>query len=96
MKTADLIEKKFVGTHELRKNLTSLLNNLKNTHGEVIITQQGKPKAILMSMPVYLELQDTLEDLASPGFIDSLNKAVDEVERGQGVPMEEVYKKLGL
>lgn len=96
MKTSDLIEKKFIGTHELRKNLTLLLDDLKKTNGEVIITQQGKPKAILMSMSVYLELQDTLEDLAHPDFIEDLNKAVEEVEQGNGIPAEEVYKKLGI
>ena len=91
-----LLEKKFVGTHELRTKLSELLKELRKQGGEVVITQQGKPAAILMDVELYLELQETLQDLSQPGFVEELNRAIEEVEGGKGVPAEEVFQKLGI
>ena len=91
-----LLEKKFIGTHELRTKLTDLLKDLHKEGGEVVITSQGKPSAVLMDVELYLELQETLRDLSEPGFVEELNKAVEEAEQGKGTPAEEVFKKLGV
>ena len=91
-----LLEKKFVGTHELRTKLSELLKELHKQGGEVVITRQGKPAAILMDVELYLELQETLQDLSEPGFLEELNQAIEEVEQGKGIPADKVFKKLSL
>ena len=57
---ANLIQKQFIGTDDLRKDLTGILANLAKTGGEIVITQHGKPVAILMSITSYEKLQNQL------------------------------------
>ena len=63
MKSSLLLDKKFVGTHEFRKNLTKLLTKLNKNHSEIVVTRQGKPTAILVSLKNYKEMMDKLDDL---------------------------------
>jgi prevent-host-death family protein len=91
----NILQKKFVGTDDLRKNLTSILDGLSENGGEVILTQHGKPQAILLNLEAYLELQEQLAD-SDPKLIKEINDAIADVEAGNGIPADEVFKQLGI
>lgn len=93
---ANLLQKKFIGTDDLRKDLTEILDKLPEEGGEIVVTQHGKPQAILVDLDTYLEQQETLEDLARPGFIESLHKAAGEVRAGKGITHEQLLKDLKI
>lgn len=93
---ADILQKKFIGVDDLRRQLTNILDKLPQEGGEVVITQHGQPKAILTDIDSYLGLLETLEDLSTPGFIDSIHQAVKEVKAGKGLTHEQLIKKLKL
>lgn len=92
---ANILEKRFIGTDELRKNLTTILDQLPAEGGEVIVTQHGKPQAILLDVEYYLELQEQIAD-ANPKLIKEINEAIEDVEAGNGVVAQKVFKDLGL
>ncbi len=92
----NILHKKFIGTDDLRKNLTSVLSDLSKTGSEIIVTQHGKPQAILVDLNAYLEQQETLEDLSTPGFIESIHKGVQEVRAGKGITLEQLKKDLNF
>lgn len=87
-----ILQKKFIGTDDLRKNLTSILDNLSEVGGEIILTQHGKPQAILLNIQSYLELQEQLAD-ANPDLIKSVNEAVEDVKKNGGIPADQVFKE---
>lgn len=91
-----LIQKKFIGTDDLRKDLTSILEKLPEEGGEIVVTQHGKPQAVLLDLESYLELKETLEDLARPGFIDSIHQGAQEIKNGKGLTLEQLKKNLDL
>lgn len=62
----------------------------------MVVTRQGKPAAVLMDLEYFLELQEAMKDLLEPGYIQKLNRAVDEMASGKGIPAEKVYKELDL
>lgn len=93
---ANILQKKFIGTDELRKDLTDILDKLPEEGGQIVVTHHGKPKAILTDLNAYIEQQETLEDLARPGFIESLHQAADEVRQGKGITHEQLLKNLKL
>lgn len=95
---SELIQKKFVGTNDLRRELAKILKRLKREGGEVIVTQHGKPRAVLLGLDSYLEFQELQEQMADldPKLIKEVNKAVADIESGKGVPAEEVFGKLGI
>ncbi len=92
-----LLDKKFVGADDLRKELTKILNKL-SKEGEVVITQHGQPKGVLMDVATYLEYEEMLERIADsdPKLIKEINEAIADVKAGNGVPAEEVWKQLGI
>lgn len=91
----NLIQKKYVGTDELRKNLTAILDKLPEEGGEIIITQHGKPQAILFDIESYLEREEVLAD-SDPELIKELNETIDDVKAGNGIPAQKVFEELGL
>ena len=92
-----LLDKRFVGSDDLRKKLTDILNKLPKER-EVVITQNGKPKGVLLDIKSYLEIEELLEKIADsdPKLIKRVNKAVADVKKHGGIPAEEVWKKLGI
>lgn len=96
LSTADLIRKKYIGTDDLRKRLTEILDALPDEGGEVVVTQHGQPQAILLDLESYLDLYETIEDLQRPGFIESIHRAAREVKAGKGITHEQLLKNLKL
>lgn len=93
---ADAIKKKFIGADDLRRDLSDILENMPGADSQLIITQHGKPKAILLDLNTYLELVDIQEDIIQPGYVDSLYKELAAVKKGGGISHEELMKELKL
>jgi antitoxin YefM len=91
-----VLQGQFVGMHELRKNLTKLLDGLRAEGHEVVITRQGKPSAVIMDLEKYLEVQEAFEEFSQPEYVASLLAARDEIRQGRGVAAEEVFRQKGL
>lgn len=96
LSTADWVRKKYIGTDDLRKRLTEILDKLPEEGGEVIVTQHGQPQAILVALDSYLDLYETIEDLQRPNFIESIHEGAREIEQGKGLTMAQLKKNLGL
>lgn len=94
---SNLLDKKFVGTDELRRDLTKILNQVPQ-EGEVVVTQHGKPKVVMIDIETYLKIQE-LEDALSdydPKFVKKMNKALANVKKYGGIPAEKVWEELGI
>jgi len=94
---SDILQKKFIGTDELRRELTDIIDSLPKEK-ELIITQHGKPQAVLVDLDSYIKQEELLEQLAdsNPQLIKRVNKAVSEVKKGKRIPTEKVFKDLGI
>ena len=93
----------FIGTHELRRKLTALLDNVKKTNEPVVITSQGKPTAILTSVENYNQLQEMIDELqlaikelADKKYIKELISEKKKIKSGKGIAAEDLYKQLGI
>lgn len=91
---ASLLTKKFVGVDSLRRQLTAILDKLPNEQS-VVVTQHGKPQAVLLDLESYIELQEQLAD-SDLKLIKRVNEAVAEVRAGKGIPAEKVFQRLGI
>jgi prevent-host-death family protein len=92
----DILKNPFVGVHELRKNLTKLLSSVKEDGADVVITQQGKPVALLMDVERYLEMKQALKEFSDPEYLAALLEAKREIREGKGNPAEKVFANKGL
>ena len=92
---AQTLQKKFVGVDDLRKGLTEILDKLSQEGGEIVVTQRGVPQAVLVDLNTYLELAETLQDLTTPGFIESIHQTAQEMRGGNSLTLEQLKKALG-
>lgn len=96
MQTLDhLLQEKFIGVDELRRELTKILDNLPKRGGEIVITQHGKPQAMLIDLKYYLELQEQLSDY-NPKLIAKVNRALKSAKIGNKVTTSRVFDNLGI
>ncbi|KKS96699.1 MAG: hypothetical protein UV73_C0009G0050 [Candidatus Gottesmanbacteria bacterium GW2011_GWA2_43_14] len=99
----DFIQSTFIGAFELRKNLSDLLSKLQKKKTEIVVTQNGKPAAMLLSLDKYLEmkelneeLEEALNELSNRKYIKTLKGEVEIVRSGKGLKARKLFQKLGL
>ncbi|MBM3120058.1 MAG: type II toxin-antitoxin system Phd/YefM family antitoxin [Chloroflexi bacterium] len=92
----DILNNPFVGVHELRKNLTKLLCLVSEDGADVVVTQQGKPVALLVDVEKYLEMKQALKEFSDPEYLAALLEAKREIREGKGIPAEKVFANKGL
>lgn len=92
----NLLKKKFIGADDLRRDLSDIIDKLPHEQSEIVITQHGEPKAVLVDLNIYLQLTDIQEDVIQPGYIDSLYKELEAVKKGKGISHEDLVKKLKI
>ena len=93
---AEVLQKKFIGTEELRRELSDILTRFSKEVGELVVTQHGVPQAVLIDLESYLNSYETLEDLQKPGFIESIYKELKEIDKGKCISHEQLKKNLGI
>lgn len=92
----DLLKNPFIGVHELRRSLTELLASIKEEGLDLVITQNGKPVAVLVDLERYLEMQEALREFADPEYLTALLQAREEIKAGKGIPVEKVFTKTAV
>ena len=79
-----------------REELTTLVKNARKKLDEYIITVNGTPAAILMSVEEYESWKETNEILADPGLMKAIKQGEKEIAEGKGIPWEKVKKDLKI
>lgn len=99
----NILEMPFVGTYQLRKDLPLLLKSISKKRGQVVVTQKGKPAAMLMSLKRYLELKTLAEELeevvremTDKKYLKSLLTERKEIKAGKGKTASDFFKELGV
>jgi len=78
---------------EAQQKLPELSNNL----GEpAIITQDGKPVIVALSMKQFASLIETIEILSDREFMSELREGIRQADLGQTVSLEALKLELGF
>ncbi len=80
----------FISITDLRANLPSLVDKVERNLGRLVITVQGKPKAILMSADELESLEETAEILSIPGAKRSIKEGLKQAEKRKGIALSEL------
>lgn len=81
---------------EARKDLSKIVDEVAKQHEHVVITKQGKPKAVVMSHDEFESWQETLEVLSDPTAMRAIRRSRREIRAGKGRSWEDVKARLGL
>jgi antitoxin YefM len=80
---------------EARNEFPTLVDNAKNKLDEYVITVNGKPAAILISIDEYESLRETLEIMSDKKLMKEIKEAAEDVKAGRVQTWEEVKRELG-
>ena len=82
---------------EARKKIFQIAEEIQKTNTYYTLTQNGKPKAVLMSADEFDSLMETIEVLSDPDLLKEIrdsDKALAEGRMDEFVPWEDVKKEL--
>ncbi len=85
-----------ISISDARANLPDLVDKVSEELDRVVITVNGKPKAILVSAEELESLEETAEILAIPGARESIKKGLKDIKSGRVTPLEDVIRELKL
>jgi len=80
--------------------MTRILSSVKEDGAEAVITQQGKPVALIINIEKYLEVQQALKEFPDPEYLADLLEARKEIREGKGflpkrsLPNIRIYYKV--
>ncbi len=74
---------------ELQNQTKQIVERVKNTRDTVIITQRGKPAALLVNYEDYEGMVATLEEMSQPDWRERLTEAERDSRAGKGIELAE-------
>lgn len=81
---------KYIAISDARATLPDLVEKVNSKYDEVVITVNGQPKAVMMSLDELESLKETAEILAIPGVKKELAEGLNEAKRGLGIPLADL------
>jgi antitoxin YefM len=79
-----------------RANLKEILDAVESTHERFVITRNGHPGVVLMSVEDLDALEETLDILSDPETVKAIQEGVEAADRGEYTTLEEVRREMGL
>ena len=77
-----------------REKLTSLVDEVADTMGEIFITKNGQTKAVLMSAEERLSWEETIYSLSNPETMKAIREADKDYLMGRTVSFEHIRKSF--
>ena len=79
-----------------RKDLTILVDNANKMLEEYIITVNGTPAAVLISVAEYESWKETNEIMGNPDLLNAIREGEKDIENGDFITFEQLKKNLNL
>ncbi|MFH1769315.1 MAG: type II toxin-antitoxin system Phd/YefM family antitoxin [Parcubacteria group bacterium] len=79
---------------EARKKIFDIADAVQKPSIHYTLTEQGRPKAVIMSVDEYESWVETLEILSDPDAMKAIAKSEKEFDRGEYVTLDELKKEL--
>lgn len=78
---------------DAKAHLSSVMDEVRDTHDRVVITRNGRPEVVMMSVDDLESIEETLAVLSTPGLSEKLDDAADEIEAGDYLTAGEIAAK---
>jgi antitoxin YefM len=77
-----------VSFSDLRKRLAHFMDRAVDDRAPVLVTRQGHEPVVLLAQSEYDSIMETLHLLSTPANARELAKAIEEMDRGEGIEVE--------
>jgi antitoxin YefM len=79
---------------DAKNRLSEIIASAERTHERTVVTKNGKPVAVVLSIEDFQGMQETLEILSDPAVRAELEEGIAEADRGEFVSDEEMREFL--
>jgi prevent-host-death family protein len=80
---------KIVPISDLQTQAKKIVESVKHTRDPVVITQRGRPAALLVNYEDYEGMVATLDEMSQPDWRERLAEAERDSKAGKGIELEE-------
>jgi prevent-host-death family protein len=87
----EVSEMRAVGVAEARANLSALVKEASTTDETFVIHSKGVPRAVLIGIDEYREIEATLEEMGDPEARRLLEEGRDDIKKGRARSAEEIF-----
>lgn len=84
---------KIVPISEFQVRAKKWVDQVRDTDQPVVITQRGKPAAVLVSCDDYEGMKATLDEMSYPDWKKRLARAKRESAAGKGMELDEYFRR---
>ncbi len=81
---------------EARAQLSALVDEVAAKQEQVVITRNGQPAVVLLSVAEYESMVETIEILSDEELMESLKRSDEDVKAGRVYTLDEVKREFGL
>ena len=79
-----------------REKLTNLVENAKKRLDEYVITVNGTPAAVIVSVAEYESWKETMEIMADPELLKAIKEGEEDIKKGRYITLDQLKKELKL
>jgi antitoxin YefM len=79
---------------DAKARLSAVLDEVRDTHDRVVITRNGRPEAVIISVADLETIEETLDLLSTPGALDEIRVAEAEIACGEAVDGDELRRLI--
>ena len=79
---------------DAKARLSAVLDDVRDTHDRVVITRNGRPEAVIISVADLETIEETLDLLSTPGAMAEIRAAEAEIARGEVIGADELRRLM--
>jgi antitoxin YefM len=79
---------------DAKARLSAVLDDVRDTHDRVVITRNGRPEAVIISIADLETIEETLDLLSTPGALDQIRTAEAEIAGGEAIGADELQRLM--
>ena len=80
----------YIAISDARSKLPQLIEKVDENLERFVITVNGKPKGVLLSLEELESIEETNEILAIPGALEDIKKGQEQIKKGQFVKLSDL------
>ncbi|MDO8520391.1 MAG: type II toxin-antitoxin system Phd/YefM family antitoxin [Deltaproteobacteria bacterium] len=85
---------KIIPISDLQSGAKKIIDGVKKTGDPVIITQRGRPAALVVNYEQYEGMLHTLDEMSHPDWRERLEEAEEDSRRKRGITLGALEKKI--
>jgi antitoxin YefM len=79
-----------IGISDARANLPELVTKISEQYDRAVITVNGKPKAVLLSIEELEAIEESAKILAIPHITDDIKKSREQIKKGEFTSLADI------